>query len=191
MDKRTENHVVDIISKTFDDNPMINFIVKQDTKRKTRIRDLAKYSFRRCARRDGVFLSNDGKGVALCYRNQAKGNWRDILDQIELIFKVIGIGGVSDAQKRESYRAEIRSKDPDYLYFWFLGVLKGGEHMAAVKELRDTIFDLSDQLKLPIYLETTLPKNKLVYERYGFQTIHEWEVPGSNGITMWFMRRGV
>ena len=189
MTDDTKQRVIDIISETFDDNAMINFIVKQDKHRSNRIRRLAEYAYNRCARRQGVYISQDGQGVALCYKFNQKGSWKDIIDQIKLVFGVIGVNRIREAQLREKFRNGIRQSDGNFLYFWFLGVSRKSEGMEAVKELRNRIFEESQKREIPIYLETTIPKNKKVYERYGFKTIHEWQVPNSEGITMWFMRR--
>ena len=57
----------------------------------------------------------------------------------------------------------------------------------AVFELRDAIFEMATQVNLPIYLETAIERNKVAYERYGFETFHYWEDPAEN-IKFWFMK---
>ena len=42
--------IVDILTKTFDDNKSVNYIVKQDERRTERIRELSNYSFEMCLR---------------------------------------------------------------------------------------------------------------------------------------------
>ena len=74
----------------------------------------------------------------------------------------------------------------EHLYFWFLGVEKGGNK--AVFEIKDQIFQWSEEKKLPILLETSVIRNRKVYERYGFEVYHTWDDSG-NGNTLWFMRR--
>lgn len=183
------DRAIQIIEDAFDGNPMINFIIKSDHKRKERLRALAAYSYDRCARREGVYFSSDHEGIALCYQFNNKGNvLADIPDQLRLVIKAIGISRAHEASKRESYRNSVRPADGNFLYFWYLGVSSKGIGGSAVKELRDLIFEESKNKELPICLETTLLKNKVVYERYGFKTYHEWQVPNSD-IIMWFMRR--
>ena len=72
------------------------------------------------------------------------------------------------------------------MYFWFLGVEKGGDQ--AVYELKDHLFELSKNQQLPILLETSVPRNRSVYERYGFEVYHTWEDSG-NDKALWFMMR--
>jgi hypothetical protein len=73
----------------------------------------------------------------------------------------------------------------DYLYFWFLGVLPGGE--GAVFDLRDGIFKLARQQNLPIFLETAMERTRIAYERYGFESFHYWHDPAEK-IRFWFMK---
>ena len=80
--------------------------------------------------------------------------------------------------------------DCDYLYFWLFVVLPSARGSQAALELKNVIFKESDRLKLPIYLETTLQKNKRVYERFGFKVYHIWEIE-KRDVTMYFMKREV
>ena len=57
--------IIDILTKSFDANFSVNYIVKQDNKREKRIRSLMDYSFEVCTAFGEVFLSNDNKACAL------------------------------------------------------------------------------------------------------------------------------
>ena len=63
---------------------------------------------------------------------------------------------------------------------------KGGDR--AGFELKNHIFQYSKQEQLPILLETSVERNKDIYERYGFYVYHEWMDSGG-GQSLWFMRR--
>jgi hypothetical protein len=49
--------VVDILTKAFDSNKSVNYVVKQDRKREKRIRKLMDYSFELCWESGEVYLS--------------------------------------------------------------------------------------------------------------------------------------
>ena len=97
----------------------------------------------------------------------------------------IPIKNVFQTLKRESYLKKHRY-DGTHLYFWFLGVKKGGG--TAGFEMKDYLFDFSSKEQLPIILETSVERNKEIYERYGFEVYHEWPNSGK-GKTLWFMIR--
>lgn len=87
--------------------------------------------------------------------------------------------------KREAYRKKQRPASGNYYYFWFLGVLPGGEK--AVFELRDAVFGRARKENLPVYLETAMERNKLAYERFGCQTFHYWH-DEKEDIRFWFLK---
>lgn len=57
--------ITDLLSASFNDNLSVNYIVRQDEKRKRGIRALIDYSFEVCYRFGEVLLSDDGKACAL------------------------------------------------------------------------------------------------------------------------------
>ena len=183
--------IMDIISDSFYANPSVNTVTKakNDRSKRKKIRALAKFAFKTGLRRDGVYISSDGKGVAICYRfNAKKESIRDYLNQIELVATSIGLQRLPAVFKRENYIKRKRLKSGDYLYFWFFGVEKDGRGKGAAIELKDVIFKEAEKTKLPIYLETSVEKNKRIYERYGFEVYHTWEDKDQD-YPLWFMRR--
>lgn len=187
--KTDRGKVIDIIAEAFDVNPSVNRVIRNDAKRKKRIRALADYSFQTALLRNGAYLSSDARGVALCYQyNLKKEGLTDYLNQIKLIRRAIGFTRVMDIMKRDGYLKSQRPADGNYLYFWFLGITTEGKGGLAIRELKEHLFAESARKNLPIYLETSVPKNKRVYERYGFETYHEWTDP-KTGDVIWLMRR--
>ncbi len=177
--------VIDIITSTFLDNPSVNRVIKPDAPSK-RLAHLANFVFEYAWKRDGVFLSDDKSGVAVCFHNNyKKDNLKDYWEQIKLVKNAIGFNRVFSTLARESYLKKHKI-DNEFLYFWFFGVKRQGQGTAAAFDLQRRIFELSDQKKLPIVLETSVPKNKKVYERFGFDTYHTWH---DDDINLWFMRR--
>lgn len=178
--------VVDIIVKTFENNPGVNWMLKQKGNHKKRIKRLSSYAFIKSYLRGGAYISSNKKGVALCYKfNHEKPSFIELLYQLRFALTSIKLTRLPKVLKRESYRNSIRPESGEYLYFWFLGVLPDGQE--AVYELREAIFQEAIKDNLPIYLETALERNQRVYERYGFKTYHYWE-DKSEDIKFWFMK---
>ncbi len=180
--------VTDIISESFNYNPSVISAIKPGEKqKKQRLNGLAEYAFKTALRRNGVFISSDRKGVAICYRyNEKKESIIDYWNQLVLVIKSIGISRIFKLLKRESYIKKMRPESGNYLYFWFFGVAETGRGQGAATELKDAIFREAENKNLPIYLETSVEKNKIVYERYGFEVYH---IQKNNNMTLWFMRR--
>ena len=60
--------VVDIISYTFDTNPGVNWMLRKRGNHGRMIKRMAAYAFIKAFVRDGVYISSNEKGVALCYK---------------------------------------------------------------------------------------------------------------------------
>ena len=181
-----KDKVIDIISSTFDTNPGVNWLIKKRGRHKKKIYRLASYAFYKSYLREGAFISSNEKGVALCYKfNYQVFSIREVIYLLWFALFSINPSRIPKVLKRESYRRSKRPESGDYLYFWFLGVIPDGR--GAVYELRDAIFELATEFKLPIYLETAMERTKVAYERYGFETFHYWEDPAEN-IKFWFMK---
>lgn len=187
--KKDQSKAVEILSRSFRSNPSVNAVIKNDSRANERIKALCQYSFKTALLRDGAYISSNEKGIALCYRyNYKKESFADYWNQFLLATKAIGFSRVLPILKREHYIKSKRPLNGNYLYFWFLGTLPDAQDGKAARELKDAILKKSTELHLPIYLETSVAKNKRVYERYGFEVYHTWTMD-ENGTVLYFMRR--
>ena len=87
--------------------------------------------------------------------------------------------------KRKDYLKKNRYQG-NHFYFWFFGVEKGGDK--AGFELKDYLYQISAEKQLPIILETSIRRNKIVYQRYGFKIYHTWQDYSAES-ALWFMIR--
>lgn len=181
--------VIEILWKSFKDNPSATWVVKQDKKRDLRLKELCRYAVYYSYDREGVYLSSDRKAAALIYKKNFKREGiKDYLRQIRLINKAIGWDQLFNVLNREAYLNKLRPKNGNFYYFWFLGVAPEDRGQGSVINLKNEIFQQAWNERLPIYLETSVSLNKKVYERYGFETYHTWQ-PENKDFETWFMKR--
>lgn len=174
---------VEILSQAFESNPSALWVIKKDQKVRQRLEALMEYAVKIGKLNNGLFLSEDRSAVAICFREPSTISY---YEQIKLIWKAIGITRVPFVMQREKYLKNHRFKGP-HLNFWFLGVSPNTKGRTGVFDLKRGIFDLSKNLQLPILLETSVERNKTVYEYFGFRVYHKWK-PAKN-YTLWFMIR--
>lgn len=178
--------VADILKET----PSAQDIVKKGGDRDSRFVYLADHMVNKAIEKDALVLGKDALGVAILFRTNAKDNnfWSEIKDDLKLVLHVTGIKNALKIAKNQKYIKNQRPKEGDYLYAWFWGVVQdnrgAGTQIAA--EMKDQFIKISEDSGLPIYAETRLRKNSVVYQRYGFKNFHTWKQPG--GSTMWFLR---
>ncbi|MFN0276458.1 MAG: hypothetical protein ACKVPJ_11970 [Chitinophagales bacterium] len=186
QDKQT---VTAIFCETFKTNPTIQFMIKHDKRASKRIAAIAEYAFDFAFKRNGVFISDNGKGVAICYQYNYKNVLMgDFLLMLKMVIKAIHFRKVLKVLLHDSFIKKQRPEHGNYLYFWFFGVLPEEQPKTSARDLTHQIFKLSDSLQLPIYAETTIEKNKRVYQHFGFRVYKTW-VNQANGIKVWFMLR--
>src|SRR5258705_4342417 len=114
--------VLDILTESFDDNRSVNYVVKQDERRKQRIRGLMNYSFNVCDSFGDVWLSDDEQACALVlYPDRKRATLSTISWDARLALSVIGIGQIGQVMARESKIKSYHPREP-FSYLWFIGV---------------------------------------------------------------------
>lgn len=184
-----KDKVVKIICESFNTNPHVNFIVKKDAKRSERMVTLAEYAFKYGLRRNGVFLTDDGLGVAIIFEyGKVKMNLYEYWLQVILVFNCFTFSRSLMVDKIESQIKKNRASDVEYLYLWFFGVADEALGTSNGRDLMKFIFKMSSDQKLPIYLETSLRRNTAIYKRFGFEEYNILETRKED-LTMWYMKR--
>ena len=168
--------VVDILSKSFDDNQSINYIVKQDSKRKERIEGLMEYCFKVCLAKGQIFISDNDKSCALILHPEKKmGAIKEMLLELKLAISSIGVIRSFKVLKREKLIKQNQPKEPFY-YLWFIGVAPDAQGKGIGSALIEEVFQKYNEETRPFYLETSVVKNLSWYEKYGFKLFKELDL---------------
>ncbi len=164
--------IIDILTASFDKNKSVNYVAKQDKKREKRIKALMDYSFENSWETGEIFFSEDRKAVALIiYPHKKKSSFISIIRDVKVIFSVIGFKNTLKVLAMES---NIKKHYPKQLaYISFIGVHPDFQRNKIGTSLLCDIIKLYDEVKLPIYLETSMPDNLRFYNKFGFQVYDE------------------
>jgi len=180
--------VIDIISEAFQENPHFDFLLRKSNREK-HIRKLAAYAFDYGLRRNGVFISSDNTGAAIVYKyNQVPESFTDHLNSLRLALSSFELSRLPDIIRHEGLLKSKRPAEGEYLYFWFLGVKTARRARTAAREIRDHIFDLARAEHLSVYAETTIERNKLLFERLGFE-VYDYTENSEHNLKVWFMKK--
>ncbi|HXH99314.1 MAG TPA: GNAT family N-acetyltransferase [Sphingobacteriaceae bacterium] len=171
-----KNLVIDILTKSFDTNQSVNYIIKQDKKRTDRVRALMDYSFEVCYLFGEVFLSDDKKACALIlYPDKKKTTLKSTWLDVKLILSCVGVSNIKKAMARESKIKKLQPEEPVY-YIWFIGVEPANQNSGIGSELLNDVIKDSSLKNRPIYLETSTLKNLPWYKKFGFDVYNELDL---------------
>lgn len=174
-----------IIASTFKSNHGVCWLLKHGGKKPQELKKLAEYAFVKALRSQGAYIADSKDGIALCYQNsKSRFSFTELYYQLRFVLTSIRLSHLPKILKRESYRKKVRSQFKDYIYFWFLGVIPKEQNVGF--ELKNKVIEKARKLNLPICLETSSIRHKLIYERLGFETYHFWENKKED-IRFWFM----
>lgn len=168
--------IIEILADSFDQNKSVNYVVKQDSKRETRLRGLMDYCYNVCNAFGEVWISEDEQACALILHPDKKGtSLRAISWDIKLAFSVIGILRIGQVMGRESMIKKFHPKVP-FTYLWFIGVNPSHQNKGTGSHLLEEIIHHTEQHDRPIYLETSVDRNLSWYKKFGFETFHSFDL---------------
>lgn len=161
--------IVEILTAAFLDNKSVNRCVKQDSQRKKRIENQIKYVCRIALRCKMAFLNENNTGAVLCSLSNVKG--ATLLDDLFYFFKVSGAKLGFQLLKREKLLKQILPHGA-YCHLWLIGVDNEFQSKGAGTHMISYMKNICREKQLPIYLETSTPRNRMFYEKNGFKLYH-------------------
>lgn len=186
--KREE--IIDKVAQLLKEIPTSMEVVKNDSKVDQRFHYLATHMVEKAIEKDALLISENQKGIAILFKTskEEENFWKELPEQLGLLWNVTGFSNAMKILKSQSYVKNQRPKKGKYLYCWFWGIetdARGADTQTG-KEMKDEFYRQAEEFKLPLYAETRMRQNALVYQRFGFELFHEWKHP--SGDTMYFLR---
>lgn len=88
-----KQEIISHVSSLLQEIPTSLEIVKDDHKREQRFRYLAEHMVEKAIEKDGLIISENGRGIAILFRTNSKdGNFfKDLIQDLKLALKVTGI----------------------------------------------------------------------------------------------------
>jgi ribosomal protein S18 acetylase RimI-like enzyme len=161
--------ICELLTASFDDNNSVNYVVKQDEKRISRIRMLMGYSFDMCNRFGEVWIDDDRRACALIlFPDKKKLTLKTIIWDLKLAFSVIGLSRVNTVLRREGMIKKNYPRDA-MAYLWFLGVHHQHQGRGAGSALLREVIRECESKNRPVYLETSMQRNIPFYQKFGFE----------------------
>jgi len=177
--------IVDILSRSFESNQSVNYIIPQNASKSLRIRRLMDYSFDVCHTFGQVFLSDDRKACALVLLpDRKRTNFKSVFLDLKLIFSCVGLTNLKKTLGRESKIKQIQPQELMY-YLWFIGVDPQYQNGGIGSKLLKEVIGQGTLLNRSVFLETSTLKNLPWYNKFGFEVYHELDL----GYKLFFLER--
>jgi hypothetical protein len=188
MTKSDHDIIIGILTEAFEQNPRFQAVIKKNNPARS-VRHMTEYAFKLVERLGGIYLSED-KTTVLFYYTKAQYNRKlmDYLRYFRMFRLAIRPSQYLPAARREKRIRSLRKDYPDYIYVWVLGSIPNNKSLRGLADIRDHLFGLSEQLKLPILIETTVERVLKLYRYVGFEEYNQWRDPEA-GINVWFLER--
>ncbi len=182
------DNVVGLMQRAFDDDPFINFLVKQDARRLERMVRFMRVGITRLTLPYGeCYMTEAGDGGALW--NPPGGRPHGIradLSMLPTLLKVSGIGGMKRSIGAFAQAEKLHPKEPHY-YLLAIGVEPAMQGKGVGSSLLAPMAERLDREGIGAYLESSKERNLPLYERYGFKVTKVFDV--KDGPRIWPMWR--
>jgi GNAT superfamily N-acetyltransferase len=176
--------IAGVIARAFDDDPFINFIIKQDHRREQRILDWASGAATASVALGETYVTEAGDGAAL-WTPPGEPHTAGALARLRRLRPLTGLTHAL-AVSRALEVLERKTPHEPHFYLRIIGVLPERQRQGLGGRLMRPVLERSDRDRVPAYLVCTKQHNVRLYERDGFRVLERVETPGGPPVwTMW------
>jgi len=181
--------LAELLARAFDDDPVINWLVRTDKKRTQGMKRMFYTSISRlCLQHEHVLVTDDLKGGALWYPPEKLGI--SMLRQLSLAPRMIEAVGWTHLLRLAITLDKLGKNHPaeKYYYLQFIGVDPGNRGRGAGTALMQPILETCDREKCGAFLQNSKESNIDFYKRFGFDVIGKI-IPAKGAPPLWRMWR--
>lgn len=177
--------LVDVLSRAFENNGSVRYVVGYGDGQMNRIRALMEYSVEICFHYGNIYLDSNRTACALIlYPHRKRTTLRSVMLDVQLVLRAIGWRNIRRVLKREAQLKRIQPKE-DMVYLWFIGVMPDRQQAGIGSALLLKVIEIASREGLPVYLETSVKENLSWYHRFGFTVYGSLDMDH----TLYFLRR--
>lgn len=186
--KADREAIVSLMCRAFDDDPFINYLVKQDARRTERMARFMDTGLMRLTFPYGeTYVTEAGDGAALW--NPPGGRPHGMLadlSMLPMLVRVSGLGNLTRSIGAFSRAEKLHPHEPHY-YLLGIGVDPERQGRGIGSSLIAPMAERCDREGIGAYLESSKERNVPLYERFGFQVREVVEF--KDGPSVWTMWR--
>jgi ribosomal protein S18 acetylase RimI-like enzyme len=176
-----------VLARAFDEDPFVNWMVKQDSQRARRMLTLFDTTLRRLALpRDEVYMSDNQDAVVLWL---PPGKWKmGLWQQLALLPAMIRMGGIKGVSRLLTAATQMDHAHSAASHYYMLNIAvePASQKRGLGTRIVQPILRRCDQEQIGAYLETATARDIVFHRRLGFEVIGEIPLPeGPTLSLMW------
>ena len=185
-----------ILADAFTEDPLFKALFGDTVKNSYKYSMVAEFMLRYCHKYGAVYASSEElEGIMAITQDQYTYMtlWQMIRSCTILPFFRIGIKSISTVARALGSVDVARKKhmkDRSFAYLQIIGVAAENQGKGDGGRLLKELIAMADEAKLPIYLGTETESNVRWYERFGFRTLEQMNLPVIN-LPLWAMIREI
>ena len=183
------DRTIDVMARAFDDDPVMNYLAKQDARRPARLRLLMRTALLSLTYPWGETYVADGFEGATFW-NPPGGRPHGLLSDLKLLPAMARVAGLSGLKKAITALDMMEKKHPkqEHYYLLAIGVDTPMQGQGIGSQLLAPQLARCDRERMPAYLESSKERNVPLYERNGFEVTEVVQLP-NGGPPAWLMWR--
>jgi ribosomal protein S18 acetylase RimI-like enzyme len=184
------DNVAGVLARAFDTDPVMNFLVRQDSRRPQALRQMMRMAITEFTYPHGgeTYVGENFEGAALW--NPPGRIPHGLLFTLRTIPAMVSIAGLSRLPRIGGAFQMLEKKHPKtpHYYLMVLGVEPALQGKGVGTTLARHMLERVDREHMPAYLESSNVRNNPLYERLGFKITEEVKLP-NGGPSAWLMWR--
>ena len=171
--------LVETLTQSFNDDPVINWTLRKDEHRVEALRDYMEFHLDWFYPAGGVYTSEEGKACSIWVPYGFKGRTFTDEERRQYIERKTRWTTLDGLWKFDLFVKLEKEKEPLYnhMHLGFIGVRPELQGKGIGSDLLKHMLTRLDETSLPAYLESSNSRNDLFYERHGFRVIDSITLP--------------
>ena len=172
-----KNVVVDILTKSFKNDPHINFLLEK-SKNKNKLRIIMEYVFEESYNKGEIYLNEDNTAVALWNTSKKERfNWKFIYRNLSFLWQ-IGVESTVRILKTDKLVHMRHPRMGRFAHLYTIGVLPDSQGKGYARMLINFMVQKMNTTKTSMYLETANATNIGIYNKMGFHIFDTIDING-------------
>jgi len=194
INKSEISQATTVLADAFKEDPLFKVLFGEAVKNSYKYTLVAKFMIKYCYKYGDVYASSEKfEGIMAITQDEytCMSLWRMIRSGSIFPFLSIGMKSFMKVASALSPMDEVRRKhmkNKSFVYLQIIGVASENQGKGHGGNLLKELIAMTNEAKLPIYLETETESNVRLYERFGFDILEKMSLPVINQ-PMWTMLR--